>query len=512
MESELKLLLDARHKDAVLQHPLLRPQSPYKPREQNLSDTYFDTPDLRLRGSDIGLRVRRVNGGWVQNMKAGGAAIGGFHCRDEWESSVAGSVPDVPLLREIVDDKRIRRGLLGGSKVRNNLAPIFTTKVKRTVWMLEFPDGDRVECALDHGRIEAGHKHVAISELELELKAGNPARLFDLALGLQNGIVLHIGNQSKADRGYAMLEAAPPAAVKATPLTLTRDMNVEQVFQAIAANCLAHMQANDEGVASRHDVESVHQMRVGMRRLRSALGMFKGVLHLPEAVQAELDWLAAELADARDWDVLAGSTLALVAMDVQDRTQLHGVQQAAKVKAQEHHITAACAVGSPRYTKLMLNMTRWVRTMGWHDDQDAGVVAGKKLQGCVLKFARKIFERDQRRLHARAHNLREATPEARHRVRIAAKKTRYAAEFFESLFAARTVRPYVKGLTALQDELGFLNDVAVADRLLTDMSAAEPELQAGASFVKGFLAARVKTDDRVITRLWQRFESIPMPK
>ena len=100
MESELKLLLDARHKDAVLQHPLLRPQLPRKAHEQNLSDTYFDTPDLRLRGSDVGLRVRRVNGGWVQNMKAGGAAIGGFHSRDEWESPVADAAPDVPLLRE----------------------------------------------------------------------------------------------------------------------------------------------------------------------------------------------------------------------------------------------------------------------------------------------------------------------------------------------------------------------------------------------------------------------------
>ena len=518
MESELKLLLDAQPKNAILQHPLLRPQLASRPREQNLADTYFDTPDLRLRRSDVGLRVRRVSGGWVQNMKAGNGAVGGFHQRDEWESPVAGAAPDVPLLREIVDDKKIRRDLLGASKVRNNLAPVFTTKVKRTVWMLEFPDGDRIECALDHGRIEAGGKHVPISELELELKAGKVTRLFDLALGLQSDMALHIGNQSKADRGYAMLNATPAAAVKAAPLALSKEMNVEQVFQAITENCLIHMQANEDGVATRHDVESVHQMRVGMRRLRSALGMFKGLLHLPAALQAELDWLAAELADARDWDVLAGSTLATVAQDTQDtqdtqdRTQLDGVRQAANITAQEHHIRAASAVGSPRYTRLMLTMTRWVRTMGWHDDQDAGVMTGKKLQDPVVKFAHKILRRDQRRLRARAHNLREATPEARHRVRIAAKKSRYAAEFFESLFAAKTVRPYIRRLAALQDELGFLNDVAVADRLLTEMASAEPKLQAGTSFVRGFLAGRVKTDDSVITRLWKRFESTPMPR
>lgn len=511
MESELKLLLDAKHKNAVLHHPALTPNIPSKPREQNLSDTYFDTPDLRLRHSDVGLRVRRIDGGWIQNMKAGGGAIGGFHHRSEWESPVPGPNPEVPLLRDLVDDKKIRRGLLGGATLRKNLAPVFTTKVKRTSWLLEFPDGDRIECALDHGRIDAGGTHVAISELELELKSGNAAHLFDLALALQNDIPLHIGNQSKADRGYAMLEEGSAAAIKATPLVLSKSMNVEQAFQAIASSCLTHMQANEEGVATRHDVESVHQMRVGMRRLRSALSMFKGLLHLPDDMQKELDWLAGELADARDWDVLAGSTLPSVEMDVPDPTPMNGVQLAAQNTAEAHHITAASAIGSPRYTKLMLNIARWVRTMGWHDDKEAAM-ARKSLQEPVLKFAHKILKRDQRRLRTRARNLRKATPEARHRVRIAAKKTRYASEFFESLFAPKTVRPYVKGLTALQDELGFLNDAAVADRLLTDMSAAQPELQAGTSFVKGFLAARVKTDDRVITKLWRRFKSIPMPQ
>jgi triphosphatase len=512
MEVELKLLLDAKYKDALLRHPLLSPHGASKHQEQNVSDTYFDTPDLKLRHGDVGLRVRRVNGGWMQNMKAGGSIVGGLHNRNEWESPVAGPAPELPQLRDLVDDKKIRRGVLGEAALRKNLAPVFTTKVKRTVWDLQLADGDHIECALDHGRVECGDKKAAISELELELKSGNPARLFDLALALQNDIPLHIGNQSKADRGYAMLEPGAPAAVKATPVALSKDMNVEQAFQAIASNCLAHMQANDEGVAMRHDVESVHQMRVGMRRLRSALGMFKGVLHLPEEMQKELDWLAGELGDARDWDVLAGSTLPAVAKDVPDPAQINGVQQAAKDKAQEHHVAAAAAVGSPRYTKLMLNITRWVQTMGWHDDKEAMAAAGKKLEQPVLKFAHQILERDQRRLRTRARNLRAATPEARHRVRIAAKKARYAAEFFESLFAPKAVRPYVEGLTGLQDELGFLNDAAVADRLLTDMSAAKPELQASAGFVKGFLAARVKTDDKVITRLWKRFKLIAMPR
>jgi triphosphatase len=256
----------------------------------------------------------------------------------------------------------------------------------------------------------------------------------------------------------------------------------------------------------------VHQMRVGMRRLRSALGMFKDVLHLPQDMQHELDWLANELGDARDWDVLSDITLPAVAKGLAEPAQIDGVLQAAAGKAQQHHATAAAAVGSPRYTRLMLSVTRWVQAMDWHADQEAMDKAGKRLGQPVTKFAQKILQRDQRRLRTRARNLSAATPEARHRLRIAAKKSRYAAEFFESIFPAKAVRPYIKGLTGLQDELGLLNDAAVADRLLAEVAAEQPELAASTGFVRGFLAARVNRDDQKIVKLWKKFSPIALPR
>ncbi len=511
MEVELKLLVDAKTREALLRHPLLNAEGAPAPHELTLSDTYFDTPELRLRHSDAGLRVRHAGRGWTQTMKSGGSVDGGLHSGNEWESPVAGPVPDLPQLRKLVDDKKTRRDLLGAAALAKRLAPVFTTKIKRTVWDLHL-NGDRIECALDQGRLECGDKKVPISELELELKSGDPAHLFDFALALQKDLPLHIGNQSKADRGYALLVPGAPAAVKATRLVLAPAMSAEQAFQAIATNCLTHMQANDQGVAETHDVESVHQMRVGMRRLRSALSMFKELLQLPEALQLELDWLSKELGDARDWDVLAGTTLPGLVNAMPEPAQIDGVRQAASAKAKEHHVAAAAAVGSPRYTRLMLSVARWVRTMGWHEDAAAMEKAGKRLQQPVTKFARQILRRDQRRLRTRAKNLRAATPEARHRVRIAAKKTRYAAEFFGSLFKPRMVRPYIEGLTGLQDELGFLNDAAVADRLLAEVSADQPQLEAGAGFARGFLAAQVNSDGKKIVKLWKKFAPIRLPR
>ncbi len=512
MEVELKLVVDPKFKEALLRHPLLNGHAASKRQEQTLADTYFDTPDLRLRQSDIGLRVRRVNGGWVQNIKSGGAVHGGLHTRHEWESPVSGAAPELTRLRDVVDDKRTRRNVLDAASTGKGLAPIFTTKVKRMAWELHPESGDLIECALDQGRLECGGKNTAITELELEMKSGDPVHLFDLALALQKDIPLQIGNQSKADRGYALLTSAPPAAVKATRLVLSERMSVEEAFQQMLFNTMAQIQDNVEGVAERHDVESLHQMRVGMRRLRSALSMYKRVLHLPQDLQQEVDWLATELGDARDWDVLAGATLASVARDLPEPAEIAGVQKAAADIAQEHHVAVAAVVGSARYTRLLLNLTRWVQAMGWHDDQPTMDAAGGQLAQPVTKFARATLKRDQRRLRRRAAKLSEATPADRHAVRIAAKKTRYAAEFFSSLFSPKTVQPYIKALTGLQDELGYLNDAAVAHRLLATMPAAQPELAAGVGFVKGFLAARTTNDDKEVIALWQRFERLGMPR
>ncbi|MET0858803.1 MAG: CYTH and CHAD domain-containing protein, partial [Telluria sp.] len=405
MAVELKLVLDPKYKDALLKHPLLHGQAASKPHEQSVTDTYFDTPDRRLRHSAIGLRVRRVNGGWVQSIKRGDAVHGGMHVRDEWESPVNGALPELSRLRDVVGDKRTRRSVLDAAAAGKGLAPVFTTRIKRTAWELHPRDGDHIELALDQGRLECGGKNSAISELELELKSGDPAHLFDLALALQKDIPLQIGSRSKADRGYALLDAGPAAAVKAERVALTKDMSTERAFQEIVFNTMAQIQHNVEGVAVRHDVESLHQMRVGMRRLRSALGMFKRVLRLPDDLRQELDWLATELGDARDWDVLAGSTLPALARQLGNPSEVEKVSKAAADKTREHHVSATAAIDSARYTRLMLGMSRWLQAMGWREEHTVINGTEKQLLAPVTKFARSTLKRDQRRLRARAAKL-----------------------------------------------------------------------------------------------------------
>ncbi len=509
MEIELKLLAAPQDAEALRQHPLLKKYATSKPHEQKMVDTYFDTSDLQIRRCDAGLRVRRVGNGWVQTLKGGGSVDGGLHSRHEWESRVAGPAPDLAMLRDVVDHKTAWGRLLRCPMIEDRLLPIFATKVKRMVWELRLPQGDEVECVLDLGNLECGGKKVAISEIELELKSGDPTHLFDFALALQQDIPMQIGNLSKADRGYALFAPQPPAAVKATLLKLSKRMTIEQVFQAIAANCMAQVQANETGVAQEHDVENLHQMRVGLRRLRSALGLFKDVLQPPEDLQQELGWLVTQLGAARDWDVLAGSTLPAVAEAAPDEPRLAEVKLAAQNKTHEMHEATSIAVSSPRYTRLILCFTRWVQGCGWRDAMS--LQSQNRLTENVTKFARNTLVYDQRRLLKRGRKLPGANPETRHRVRIAAKKTRYATEFFQSLYSSKRVRPYVEALSNLQDELGWLNDAAVADRLLKELQEGQSHLEGSAGFVRGYLASRVRNDDKKIRKLWKKFAPMKLP-
>ncbi|MDM5178740.1 CHAD domain-containing protein [Massilia sp. DJPM01] len=300
-----------------------------------------------------------------------------------------------------------------------------------------------------------------------------------------------------------------PKAIRARALKLSARMNVEKAFQAIMRNCLDQIEANENGVIKYHDVESLHQMRVGLRRLRSALGMFDEVLSLPMALRQELDWLVSQLGPARDWDVLAGSTLPRITTGLDADAALVRVQHAAADQAVALHAVAGAAVASERYQNLIGRLERWLDERGWRAMQLS--IDKVRLKMRIGDFASGILEKDQQRLLKRGRKLKGAGPEARHRLRIAAKKTRYAAEFFAALYPQKTVRPYVNALAGLQDELGLMNDASVADRLLRELNDGNDELKDGTGFLRGYLASHQRQGGGKLRKLWKRFMPLRAP-
>lgn len=508
MEIELKLLLP--HKDAkkLLKLAPIREHARGKSKQNDLFAVYFDTPDLALRRHDAGLRVRKENGRWVQTMKAGGSILGGLHQRHEWEVPVDACRPDLKKLYALLPAGSPWSSLVGAPSLAAELQVLFSVRVKRTSIHLQI-DGDEIELALDQGTITCGGNNLPVSEVELELKSGNPQSLYAFALRLLEDIPLRLENRSKAERGYALHAAAPRSIFfKAEELALPRRATVEQGLCAILGNCLTHIQKNEAGLIEEHHPESLHQMRVGLRRLRSALKLFEQMLTLPPSLQEQLAWLGNTLGSARDWEVLSASTLKSVTAASAAKAQLQALQDAVSGIAGGMLDKAAQAVASPLHTRLLLSFFAWIQASGWRVGMPAA--AGQWDQP-LATFAAQALERGHRKILDRGKHLRAADPRRLHRLRIACKRNRYAAEFFHSLYPAKPMRRYVAALAGMQDELGWRNDAAVAASLLDEVQRQIPDTAGAAGFAKGYLAALLQTDNRKLQKAWKKFRKQKPP-
>ncbi|WP_244540560.1 CHAD domain-containing protein [Hyphomicrobium sp. CS1BSMeth3] len=409
---------------------------------------YFDTPDHALANVGLSLRVRRNGDKRVQTIKAYGAAAAGIFVRSEWEREVEDNNP--------IFDATTPISALLADKI-TEIAPLFTVENERRLW-----NADGVEIALDRGRILAGERETPLCEIELEQKGGDPAALFVLARRIDAIAPVQLGILSKAERGYRLLDAAPGAS-KAGPINLTAGISAVRAFQEIVRACLRHFRLNVPLILNQQDATALHQARVALRRLRSALSIHKPMLGDNRAgtLNAELRWLAAELGKARDLDVLIERTA-----DGPLACRLQAARAAVYVDVIE-------VLGSDRTRALMIDIAEWAATGAWLSHPD-----GRELRELPAReFAAKALDRFRRKVKKGGRDLDELDDAARHEVRKAAKKLRYASEFFTALYDRKRERRrhkrFVLALETLQDQLGALNDLATAPEVLRRLGLAE---------------------------------------
>jgi CHAD domain-containing protein len=249
-------------------------------------------------------------------------------------------------------------------------------------------------------------------------------------------------------------------------------------------------------------------MRVGLRRLRSALDLFRKVIPPYADLDEDLRWIGGELGAARDWEVLSGSTLKYAASNG-DADEITPVRLACEEIATNNRQNAAAQVESVRYTRFVLQFSLWLHRKGWRDGMSAEQL--EEIRGPAKLFAAGVLRRRHKRLIKRGDGLADLDDHSRHRARIAAKKVRYATEFFASLCPKRAVRHYIDALTVLQDDLGWRNDAVVADQLLKTLPKTSPEAASGAAFARGYLASRVATDHKTLKKLWKQFRLLSPP-
>ncbi len=426
-----------------------------------LTSTYFDSADLKLRQNHLSLSIEAQDARRVQALHGSAAAANGA-AAGEWRDPIAGDRPDPwapetgPRLAAIVNG--------------DELHPLFRTELRRTMFLVDGDPAVEIAAVLDEGEIraEADGANEPLCEVALALRRGDPASLYDMALKLLAAAPLRIETRSQSDRGYRLV-GAEPGAVRAKPFAIAPHMTVEGVLQAMGRDCIGQLLRN-ETAALAGDAEAFHQMRVALRRLRSALASVRSTLprdHYRQALD-ELKWLASSLEAARNWDAFTTGLLAPVRDALPEDADLKQLAEAAKRRRRAAYDIAKEAIGSRRYAVSILQLARWFEVSGWREQRASAESAPLFLP--IAEVAPRLIERRWRQVLKRSRHFAKLPLEDRHELRIALKKLRYVIEFLGPLFAAREVKAVLRRVKPLQEELGHSNDVCTAQALMKEIA------------------------------------------
>ena len=435
-ENELKFDVSSNDLQKLAASRSLRPADGRLVKHKYLVSTYFDTPKHLLRRNGVSLRVRQAGKKRIQTIKTANDNIA--LSRGEWEYALEGNEPDLRAARGTALEPLLSK------RLRRKLDPVFATHVHRTLVPLR-PGNSRVELALDQGHVRAGQNSTALAEVELELKSGSVADLFKAARMVAELVPAKLTLRSKSEQGYDLITDQPVAAVRASKITLHRKATLTNAFQEIGRSVLRHIAANEPAVLAGQP-DGVHQMRVGVRRLRAAIWVFSKLLRCKqtETIKHDLKWLAGKLGPVRDLDVFLNTKVKrLVAAEppIAGLADLVGELDYRRALAAE---AAQSAVASSRYRLLIFNALEWIEDGAWLKRSPA------REDQRIKPFVADLLARRTKKAKKRAKKVRNLNVHDRHRLRISMKKLRYGIYFFESLFGGSK---HKKALSRYKDHL-----------------------------------------------------------
>jgi CHAD domain-containing protein len=307
-------------------------------------------------------------------------------------------------------------------------------------------------------------------------------------------------------------------AVKAQPSLLPRDVVAADAFRITLLQCKWHITANVPVVVDARDAEGLHQLRVSLRRLRVALSSFGGEFRAPEleAVRLRAKSIGSRLAPARDLDVFTQDLLEPAASANGAKDAFAVLRARAETARREAWNDTVAQIGGAGFRIFLRDIDEaidrrlWSRTAmsGGHATTDIAA-----FDAPALALADRMLAYRQRSARKRARCLDVLSVAQRHKLRIALKKLRYAAEFFAPFYEKSRVEKFLSRLGAMQDVLGALNDVAVAHNTLEKLVAepvegsfaAQAELNFAAGIVYGWHLERASRTWEDAVKRWKKF-------
>jgi inorganic triphosphatase YgiF len=501
-EIELKLLVDADRMADFNAAPVIAANARNKGSRKHLKSVYYDTPERLLRKSGLSLRVRQSGGRFVQTVKTD-VADDPLR-RGEWEASVPSLAPDLALAMPFIPEK------LRSHLAAQPLEAVFTADIHRHARVVALPAGT-VEIAFDQGALTVGDRSVPVSEIELELKSGSASTVYEIALRLAEQGAVKPSIRSKSVRGFDLAADKPPAARRPRKLRLEPSVTLDEAFATILRSCFLHLLQSLPAAEDGRNPEGVHQLRVSLRRLRSALDLMRsvGALSNLDALRSEAKWLAQDLSAARDWDVFQLETLPTIANACPSVAGFDVLGKAAAKRQSEAYRKAQRALADRRCAVFLIGLGGWIETRGWRNDvaaEDLGQLAEP-----AVDFAQRILSEQYAKVLRRGRRFKSLPAEQLHRVRLATKRLRYLSEFLLPLFAdRRSARKFSRRLAGLQEELGAFNDMAVTASLLDGLGT-EPDSAIAAAAIAGWQARASVGVQPALQSTWRDFTAARVP-
>ena len=476
---------------------------------RRLDSVYYDTDDHLLFSSLMSLRVQRHGRRFIQTLRPfatrqqawTGQASGAF-----WQAPLENGLPDPTLFAGVE--------ALAPLLERLALAPlarVFETRLRRQIRRLDLPTA-QVDIAFDEGVIEAGAGQQPLGEISLLLQSGEAGMLHDVAMRLLDLAPVQVGHPGIVRRGYALASGIAIKAEKAAASTLTPAFAVDDMIAAVLDGCQSHLQANQVVAGEGRHPEGVHQVRVALRRMRSAFSL----LHreLPSATMrslgGEAKWAAGALGPARGWDVFLTTTLTGPQRLAGAGSDFDGLRAVSEGPRAAGYALVRELLDAPRYTAFQLSLGQWIVRRSWRNEASRdglGVLAEP-----ASAMAVRVLARLQRRAFRQGAHFRRLSAAERHELRITLKKLRYAAEFFLPLFSEPTqAHRYLRRLGGLQEALGLDHDAATTQPLLDEIGqiSQSPGVHQAIGVVIGWQARDGLAAVETLAERWQRFKALP---
>jgi len=441
VEVELKFQLPESKKKTVQQY-----LKKHKAKYIHLQAKYYDTPDRLLAKNGMALRLRKEDDQWVQTFKAAGQSH--LHrVEEEIHLGACDQEPDLNLA--LYQDNKVVTDLINAvlGTQAEKLSLQFETDVQRTYHVFE-ADNTAIEVCLDDGVVKTADTQSIICEVEFELKQGAVKTLIQFAQQWINRYALWLDVRSKAERGnlLALGQAASPA-VHAKALTLNKDITAEQALKKIIENCLGQFLPNMAAIADEvAEAEHIHQARVSLRRLRSALKHFSSwSSELNSVWEEQIAELFRKLGDTRDEDAIRTEVLPVI--------QQHGSPELLLPVSVQPSKELSTIFTSADTIKLLLDLLAFA-----YSEEDS-----KNKTGGLKKHIKKSLDKLHHKVISNAEHFSELEVTEQHKIRKTAKQLRYCVEFISSLYPDKKVQQYLKHLQPVQNTLGQYNDLFIAE-------------------------------------------------